>query len=87
MTESETTPPRRGLDLTFNIGHLLVIVTVIAGLVGSHYVSGYRLDLLEKKFDRVEAKLDGFAPLITSAALAEHRLGELERRLAQMERR
>lgn len=79
-------PPKR-FDMTFNFGHVLILLTVVSGLVGSYYVSGFRLDTLERKADRIDAKLDGFTATLIEAAVAKQRLQDIERRLDVAERR
>jgi hypothetical protein len=79
-------PTAKLFDLgTINLGHLLTIGVIAAGLIGSYYLNGFRLELLEKKSDRIEAKLDGFTATVIEAAVTKQRLTEYERRLALIE--
>ncbi len=85
---SDAGPPgRRSFDLTVNLGHVIIIVSTVVGIVGSHYVSDYRLAALERQAGTIEAKLDRFTALIIDAAVTAQRLKELERRLDLAEKR
>jgi len=79
--------PKRGFDLTFNLGHVIIIASTAVGIVGSHYVADYRLAALERQNAAIEAKLDRFTLLIIDAAVTAQRLKEVERRLDLAEKR
>jgi hypothetical protein len=80
MTETTVTPPKRGFDLTLNLGHVIILATACVGFVGSHYLTDWRLSTLEKK-------LDSFSGLLIDGAVTAQRLRELERRIEFVERR
>jgi len=85
---SDLTPPgKRGFDLTVNLGHVIIIASTIVGIVGSHYVSDYRLAALERQVGTIETKLDRFTALVIEAAVTAQRLKEVERRLDLAEKR
>jgi hypothetical protein len=77
------TPPRRGPDLTINLGHILIIGFTACGLIGSHYVNDYRLTALERQGARIEAKLDGFNATVIEAAILKSKVEQLERRMTE----
>lgn len=87
MADPSVQPPKPRFDMTANLSTALVIGTMIVGLVGSYTLSGYRLDALEKKSDRIEAKIDGLKPMEINAAVVEQRLRDFERRLSLAEHR
>jgi uncharacterized membrane protein YeaQ/YmgE (transglycosylase-associated protein family) len=71
---------RPRLDMTVNLGHIIIIVGALAGFVGSHYLTDFRMGVIEKK-------LDGFSGLLIDAAVTAQRIRELERRIEFVERR
>ena len=75
---SEQQKPR--FDLTFNLGHVIIIVTALGGFIGSHYLNGYRMTEMEHKLDRLSG-------LLIDAAVTTERIKGLERRLEFVERR
>lgn len=87
MSEQGPAPVKRGFDLTFNLGHVIILVGACVGFVGSHYLTDYRLAALERQNSTVQAKLDGFATLLINAAVTDQRMKDLERRLDIAERR
>jgi hypothetical protein len=78
---------RRGFDLTVNLGHVIIIAITVAGVVGTYYVNNWRLDALEQRAARIEAKLDGFANTVIQSAVTAQRLQDYDQRLAAVERR
>jgi hypothetical protein len=87
VSEHGVRPTKFGLDLTFNLGHVIIIVGSLVGFVASNYLSDYKLNALQAEVATMRAKLDGFTILLTSAAVAEYRFKELERRVEFVERR
>lgn len=85
MTDLAGAQPPKRFDMTLNFGHVLIMLTIAAGLIGSYYLNGFRLELLEKKSDRIETKIDGFTATVIEAAVTKQRLAEYERRLALIE--
>lgn len=87
MTDPGLPPHKRGFDLTFNLGHAIIIATGIVGLIGSHYLSDYRLAALERQSASIQFKIDGFAGLLIDNAVTAQRVKEMERRLELVERK
>ena len=87
MSEQGPAPVKRGFDLTVNLGHVIIIVGIATGMVGSYYVTGFRLDEATRKIEKIDAKIDGFSKLLIDAAVAEQRMKDIERRLAIAEHR
>jgi hypothetical protein len=73
-------PDRPRFELTFNLGHAIIIATALAGFVGSHYLTDYRLTAVERK-------LDSLSGLLIEAAVTAERVKGLERRIEFVERR
>jgi hypothetical protein len=84
-------PAKRSFDLTINLGHILTLVVIIAGIVGTSYIGVYRLDQLDKHFEKTDTKLEkiieAIAPLNTNDAIALQRIADLERRMGRVEGR
>lgn len=85
MTDVAGAQTPKRFDMTPNLGHILTLLTIAAGLIGSYYLNGFRLDVLEKKSDRIETKIDGFTATVIEAAVTKQRLADYERRLALIE--